>query len=445
VTIVREVSNAESVVDARTRWTPTTVAVTIWFALIAVAAVVGALLLWAGVHMQIGAPPLTGHVGWRFTPGLVPAVAVGGAGIIGLPAAARRMAWTPLLLTTAAATAAWAIALNLVDGWHALVAPVHTEYAATAARIVSPAHFLSTFTTDVRRYNLHTQGHPPAMELILWCVDRVGWRGPGAAAALYIAVGSCAGAAALVALRDVAGEERARAAVPFVVLVPAVIWLATSGDAFFAGVSAWAVALLVLASGARGRRSVGYAVAGGLLLGLTAFLSYGLVLLALIPTVVAVRRGRARPLVVAAGACAAVFVGFSVARFSWIAGLHVTQQRYAAGVAGRRPYAYFVVADLAVLALAVGPAAAIGLAWLRDRAAWLLVGSALVVVMLVDASGLSKAEVERIWLPFVPWVVLAAAAGATHAADRPVRRVRLLLAAQVATAIAIQVTVRSPW
>ena len=37
----------------------------------------------------------------------------------------------------------------------------------------------------------------------------------------------------------------------------------------------------------------------------------------------------------------------------------------------------------------------------------LLVGATTVVVALADASGMSKAEVERIWLPFVPWLTLS--------------------------------------
>jgi hypothetical protein len=31
-------------------------------------------------------------------------------------------------------------------------------------------------------------------------------------------------------------------------------------------------------------------------------------------------------------------------------------------------------------------------------------------VVVADLSGFSKGEVERIWLPFVPWVAVAAAA-----------------------------------
>jgi hypothetical protein len=47
---------------------------------------------------------------------------------------------------------------------------------------------------------------------------------------------------------------------------------------------------------------------------------------------------------------------------------------------------------------------------------------------------MSRGEVERIWLPFVPWLALAA----------PGHR-RPLLALQVSTALVLQATLASPW
>ena len=37
----------------------------------------------------------------------------------------------------------------------------------------------------------------------------------------------------------------------------------------------------------------------------------------------------------------------------------------------------------------------------------LLVGATVLVVAAADASAMSKAEVERIWLPFVPWLTVS--------------------------------------
>src|SRR5262249_59126618 len=116
-------------------------------------------------------------------------------------------------------------------------------------------------------------------------------------------------------VREGGGEEWAGRAAPFVALAPAAIWIATTADAFYAGVSAWAIALVVLASGRRGPRADVLALAGGLLFGITAFLSYGLVLLAAVPLVVAWRRRRFRPLVLAAGGALIVAFGFLAAGF----------------------------------------------------------------------------------------------------------------------------------
>ena len=65
--------------------------------------------------------------------------------------------------------------------------------------------------------------------------------------------------------------------------------------------------------------------------------------------------------------------------------------------------------------------------------------AALAAVAVADLSGLSKGEVERIWLPFVPWVLLATAAltPALRAAAGSPRSSR--------SGIALQAGVRSPW
>ncbi|MEO6121349.1 MAG: hypothetical protein ABIW46_05210, partial [Acidimicrobiales bacterium] len=88
----------------------------------------------------------------------------------------------------------------------------------------------------------------------------------------------------------------------------------------------------------------------------------------------------------------------------------------------------------------IGPATAAGLGRLRHapKGVALLVGAALVAVLFADLSGLSKAEVERIWLPFVPWAVLACATLAAVSRRR-------WLAAQLGTGVALQVLLRSPW
>jgi hypothetical protein len=275
--------------------------------------------------------------------------------------------------------------------------------------------------------------------VLLSLLGRIGLGSPWVVAAIEIAGGACAVAAVLVTVRDVAGEDVARRAAPFVALAPVAIWIVTSADAFYAGVGAWAVAVVVLSTGRTGARSARSALVGGLLFGTVAFLSYGLVLLAVIPLVVAARRRRWRPIVLAALGAALVAATFAAAGFWWLDGLVATHARYYAGVASRRPYWPFFLADAACLAIVLGPALAVALVRLRDRRSWWIVGGALGAVVLAAVSGMSKGEVERIWLPFALWILPA---GAVLAANG---RGRGWLAVQLGFTVFVQTLVHSPW
>ena len=164
-------------------------------------------------------------------------------------------------------------------------------------------------------------------------------------------------------------------------------------------------------------------------------------LLAVVPAVVAWQRRRLRPLALAAVGAAPVFLGFLAAGFWWVAGLLATRERYFAGVGGRRPYLDFLVANAACLAIVLGPALAVALTRVRDRKLWLLVGGTTVVLGAAMISGMSKGEVERIWLPFAIWLLPA---GAVLAASR-VRVTTAWLGLQATTAIVIATAVKTSW
>jgi methylthioxylose transferase len=435
----------DSAAPARTRRDVgrTVIAVGAWVTLIVIAAKWGDHVIAVGDRLRINAPPLAGDYRTRAGEILLVPIAVAALVAWNAPRLSRVLRWDALIGVAMASAIVWAIALGLNDGWRGLTDPlVRLQYIRTVPRVGNPFTFLSTFTDRLPGYNIHTQGHPPGMVLVLWALARVGLSGVGANLALVLAGGAASVAAVMVAVREVAGEAAARTVAPFLVLAPAAIWW-SSGDAFFAGVSAWAITLVVLATGAGGRRSDRLALGGGLLFGAAAMLSYGLVLLAVVPVVIAIARRRFRPLVVAALGAGLVLVAFLAVGFSWLAGLAATRSQYWAGVASRRPYWYFVVGNLGAFALALGPAAAVGLARLRDRRVWLLVGGVLLVIALADLSGMSKGEVERIWLPFVPWVLLATVA--IVATRMQTGWTRLWLCSQAAIAIAVQAAVRSPW
>jgi hypothetical protein len=243
-------------------------------------------------------------------------------------------------------------------------------------------------------------------------------------------------------VREVAGEARARRAVPFLVLSPIVLWLAVSADAATMGVAAIALALLLSATGRTGRRADGLALGGGLAFGATLLLSYGLTVLAVLPVVVALRRRRLRVLVLGAVGVLVVGVAFRLAGFDWFAGLRATVEQYRVSVARFRPQSTFWLIDLGAFALALGPAVGPGLARLRDRPTWILVGAALLAVALADASGLSKGEVERIWLPFAPWTLVACSSLTDENVEGA--SARAWVALQVAACLALQLTILGP-
>ena len=416
-------------------------------ALLAAAAIVAAAFFYGDelvtdrVKIQLLLPPFTGIDDWRPGRTMLPAVGVGVAVVVGFFGFARRARWSHVMWAAGGLALAWAAALALVDGRDALTTPLLSQqYIRTVPFVGDIGTFLSTYVERLPRYNIHTQGHPPGMVVVLWALDSIGLGGTGWNAALVFLGGAGGVVATLVALRDIAGQAAARAAAPFLVLAPGAIWW-SSGDAFFAGVGAAAVCAAVVASGRDGSDGDLLATLGGVLFVATAYLSYGLVLLALIPIAIGVSRRAFRPLVIAAlvggGLVALITI---VTGFVWWDGLAATRERYVFGVASRRPYDYFLLADLAIFLMVVGPATIVAFTRLRRSPLLVLVGAAVATVLLANVSGMAKGEVERIWLPFFPWVMVATAVFAAQA-----RTARCWLAVQCGATLALAVGLRSPW
>ncbi|HZD16851.1 MAG TPA: hypothetical protein VE669_01790 [Actinomycetota bacterium] len=411
-----------------------------WILAIAIVYLWGRWLQARGHRLFINLPPLVGHLDPRLAWQGVGALALAPAAVVWGPRVAERMGWRRLLWVAFAAAAAWALALALTEGVGGVLRSPSSprDYLHDAPLIGSPLGFLSTYVDRIAAYSTHVRAHPPGMALVAWSLWRFGG-GPAWLAGLEIASAASAVPAVLLALRELAGEPRARAAAPFLAFAPAAITAGSSGDAFFAGVGSWAVALLVLSTGRAGRRRDALALEGGVLFGATVFLSYGLVLLAAIPLTTAAWRRRWRPMLLAVVGALPLFVAFLAAGFWWVDGLNVTRAEYAESVARLRPYSYFVVANLVAFSVVLGPAGVAALPRLRGRAApSVLIGGALVAVLVADLSGMSKAEVERIWLPFVPWLLLATA-------WLPRASRRGWLAANVAFGLMLELAVRQPW
>lgn len=432
----------------------------VWLTLVAGGAFLVSALLVATGRKRLDAAPLHGAVDPHITFGvLVPAV-VAAAVIVALRVI-DRMRWRPMLLAVWVATIVWTLSLAIVRGWRRVPAPFtqQGDYLAALDRVGSLPTFLASFVDRIAEYPVHVQGHPPGFVAVAWLLGRAGIAGPTPIALLCVIVGAASAPLALVVVRDVAGARWARRSAPFVVLAPTALWIGTSADAFFAGVGAAAVVLVVLSTGTHGGRRILLATLGGFAFGFTILLSYGLVLLAIVPIAVALHRRAVAPVIVSSAAALTVVLLFARAGFWWVDGLFATRDRYFAGIASQRPYLLFLVANLSILAIAVGPAVAVGMARLRDARMWLLVGSAMVAIAAADVSGMSKSEVERIWLPFTPFLLIAAASlvpaqrvsGAPRASapafvqGSNMRPVRAALACQAGVAIAIESVVRTAW
>jgi hypothetical protein len=367
--------------------------------------------------MKVEAAPLTGDLGHPLFGRIPLAVAVGLALAWFLPRWTVRLPWRPMLAVLALAGVVWGMSLaQLRAEPYSRALASQFDYPAVVPQVnrLGVGRFVRTYTDPkvLNDYPIHVQGHPVGAALVFVALDRIGLGGADDAGWVLIALGAGIAPGVLVAVRELAGERRARQAASFLVLGPSVIWLVTSADALYAVVGAWAVALLVLATGAhrsaRSRRVL--AVGGGALLMFGAHLSYGLVPLAAIPALVVLARRRWTVALSALAGAVPVVLAFVAAGF-WIkAGLNATHVRYLDGVSAQRPFRYFTfLGNPAAFFLAAGPVAAMALVRVRDRRLWLLAAGALAAVVASDASGLSKGEVERIWLPFVPWVLVLSA------------------------------------
>ncbi|MFU8874689.1 hypothetical protein [Micromonospora sp. SL4-19] len=456
MTTTTSLPTAPERVPAR-RWRADLTVLGVEAALVALAAVVGAVLNRRGVGLYADAAPLYAtwrpHLGWGTPAALLVAAVVIGVGMRW----ARTARWAPLLGVAYLASVAWAMSLALVDGWSAGFTERLTpqaEYLHEVPGVTDVPAMLVGFTGRILDFgpdswSTHTAGHPPGALLVFVLLDRVGWGGGTAAALACVLVGATVTVSVPVALRALGAADAAGAVVPFLVLLPGAVWVGASADGLFTGVVAAGLALLAV------RRRAAPAV-GGLVLGFALYLSYGFVLIGVLALAVLVLRpvGRIAALLSALAGVAAVVAAFTTAGFWWWDGYQRVVERYYQGWAAERPYGYWVWADLAALVCSAGPAVGPALcravrSRLRSRPPGpagrfrsplaaasaarptvLLPLAAALVVLASDLSGLSKAEVERIWLPFAVWLLVATA-------HLPEDTRRWWLVGQAATALAV--------
>jgi hypothetical protein len=431
--------------------------------LFAAAAVIGTWIENTHGVLHVSWPPLYAswlpHVG----PGTVPALCLAAVVVLQGPTAARLLPWRALLWSVWGVSVLWSSALALIDGWRRgitdrLLSPY--EYLASVDRFQDAGAALSTFTQHILvgqpdNWPTHVAGHPPGAVLTFVALDRLGLGGGTWAGIWCIVVGASAAAAVLVTMRALGAEAAARRAAPFLALAPAAVWVGVSADGYFAAVTAWGLALLAVAAAPQARAPRRTALAAGLLLGWSVYLSYGLVLIGILAVTVLLCSRTARPLPWALLGALAVAAAFTTAGFWWWEGYQLLVERYYQGVAAVRPYGYWVWANLATVCLTAGLAAVVGarraLARVPDAVratrrspsregatTALLVAASLCAIAVATLSGMSKGETERIWLPFVLWLVPATAFLPDH-------HRRVWLAVQALTALLVNHLLLTGW
>jgi len=421
------------------------------------AAIIALAMIWPKIwpipeESHVDAPPFFGDWVSPHLLRLLPSLALAVIAVWLWPALSARLGRVALSLATGAASCGWAITLALSEGRRALWEPLTSrhEYLAVVDDL-DTSTFVGDFMERVERYPIHVKGHPPGLPLVLGWMNDHGFGGPQWATALVLVVWGLGIAAVVWSTAELGGLEFARRASAAVAFVPGAVWVATSFDALFAGAMAIAIALVVASVVRRGWTGDAAALGGGALVAVGIHLTYGLAPLIAVPVAVAVAHRRVRPLVVAAVGGGAVVGWFVASGFWWFDGLDQTRVFYEEGISIYRPYAYFTLAgNPGALFTALGPAAVTGtlgalvVLWRRRTAvavwpALVLVLGAVLAVGSADVSGLSKAEVERIWLPFVPWIAVAGAMVVNR------RSARWWLAANLALGLGLQAILSTPW
>lgn len=406
--------------------------------------------------LLLGAAPLVGRSSvdgwhWRFGWSTALAALLASAVVI----AHHREWWTRVRLryvaaATGAGAALFAVLLALTDGVSGLTygAKHPTEYLANLSSAPPAGEFVRTFVDRINDYSVHVRGHPPGFILMLKAMDAIGL---GGIWPLVVLTGISCGVVAVAVMWTIhlwVGQEWARRVAPFLIVSPAAIWMATSADAVFSMIGAVGVLVATYGACRRPPRAVLFGLVSGVLLGWLVFLTYlGAIFLVIPIVIVIVAFVHHKPGAVAVGLgglIGGLFVlyTFWVFGFWLLDGVAITKREYFEGSAQFRDWNYFKVGNIGAALFAIGPATVIGLASLRNRRLWWIVAAAGIALLLSHVSQYTKAEVERIWLPYYPWLIVASA-GAWVFGRRWI--VTTVIALQALSAIVLQAALVTKW
>lgn len=311
----------------------------------------------------------------------------------------------------------------------------YQEYLPGLPALARGVHsYVNHFPALIPSLPIHVKGNPPGPLVALHLLGIDTARG---LAALCIGLGALTAPLAYDLARTLGGEERGRVAGVLTAFAPALlVWGVTSADYAFATLGLATACLLV-------RRKPLPRTVGAFAAAAATFFSWLLFAIPAWAVLVVLKREGPRRAVTLTALCAlAVFVVYGALAVSLgydpIATLKATAAAYRHGISRHRPYAYWEFGS--PTAWGIGLGVPIGWTALRASASGDACALALFGVVIVSAFvGFTKAETERIWLPFAPLACVAAAA------VLPARRLPGVLWLLVAQALAVQLLFDTVW
>jgi hypothetical protein len=366
-----------------------------------------------------------------------------------LRGARRARSFGSILALSWFCTLGWAFSLALVDGAAGLTRSLASpdNYLTDVPHVGDSAlGYLRTFVADASAHSVAARGHPPGPVLFLWLLQRMGLTDRLALGVLISALGALITPLVLSAVRGVCGETEARRYAPVLILAPYAVWVAVSVDVVVAVLGAAMVAMGVRASarGRKGWRAGAWALASGVTLGLAALFSYAAPWLGL--SVVCLYFARRRAFLnVATGLGALLPVLLAQwAGFSWLDGLRAAGRDYAERIEPNRSAWWWGAIGIVVLLLAAGPPVVRSARRVRNTPGWpFLVGAGVAVAFSIVA-GLARGGAEAAWLPFFPWLTVAAVAPDKQGGTPPSPPL-LLIAVGALSAVMVEAVLATPY
>jgi hypothetical protein len=407
---------------------------------------VGLLVERSGRVLGTATPPFV--MGWspQVDVWALTAVAALG-GLVAAGPAILRLPRNTYIMAVAAAALACALAVNAartgMHGWDAIfdTGPrgsfeAKNEYLpGLPALSYGSRFFLDRFAELAPAVPVNVAGHPPGLLLFAHLTTLTT---PARLAALCIGAAATCAPLTYALGRGLGQDERtARTAGLLAAAAPGLLLFGTtSADAVYAALGVAAAALLV-------RSSWRLRWAGAVVLAIAAFCSWALLAVGAFAVLVAWQREGWRSAAWLAVVCALPFLVLN----AWLAAaygydpigtLRATEAVYRRSLAQVRPYWFWVLGSpIAWMVCAGLPLSGGWIVAVRRRDPGAVALAAVVAIAAVLA--FTKAETERIWLPFIPLVCAAAATVI------PPRRLRLVLLALVSQALLTQLLFETVW